>query len=221
MKGGTSSDDYLSDSEYGTLVNTMASDPEISGLTLRDFTQAGEVPGHAPSQSREDYRQTGVNLTLSDGDTGNLYIVYKGTQDGTEWQDNFWGLLEADTDSQRRAALCEDEHSIRAYFEKFLHADFSDPEVRGQVLEYFVDKIYVSETGLVITSWYSGDHGEVPWEVYFEKGGNPFDKGEAVKFDCFPFGSTTRTLILIQRFEYGLNPLGSAFYLVILGIRGV
>lgn len=89
-----------------------------------------------------------------------------------------------------RAALCEDEHSIRAYFERFLHADFSDPEVRGQVLEYFVDKIYVSETGLVITSWYSGDHGEVPWEVYFEEGGNPFDRGEAVKFDCFPFGST-------------------------------
>ncbi|MDO4428450.1 MAG: recombinase family protein [Atopobiaceae bacterium] len=89
-----------------------------------------------------------------------------------------------------RAALCEDEHSIRAYFEKFLHADFSDPEVRGQVLEYFVDKIYVSETGLMITSWYSGDHGEVPWEVYFEEGGNPFDRGEAVKFDCFPFGST-------------------------------
>lgn len=90
-----------------------------------------------------------------------------------------------------RAALCEDEHNIRAYFERFLHADFSDPEVRGQVLEYFVDKIYVSETGLVITSWYSGDHGEVPWEVYFEEGGNPFDRGEAVKFDCFPFGSTT------------------------------
>lgn len=33
-----------------------------------------------------------------------------------------------------RAALCEDEHSIRAYFERFMHADFSDPKVRGQVL---------------------------------------------------------------------------------------
>lgn len=108
MKGGTSSDDYLSDSEYETLIDTMASDPEISDLTLRDFTQAGEIPGHAPSQSREDYRQTGVNLTLSDGDTGDLYIVYKGTQDGVEWQDNFEGLLETDTDCQLRAAAYAD-----------------------------------------------------------------------------------------------------------------
>ena len=116
-----------------------------------------------------------------------------------------------------RAALCEDEHSIRAYFEKFLHADFSDPEVRGQVLEYFVDKIYVSETGLVITSWYSGDHGEVPWEVYFEEGGNPFDKGEAVKFDCFPFGSTNLPIIWRVIFcSNSLELLESVVLLVLL-----
>ena len=108
MKGGTSSDDYLSDSEYETLIDAMASDPEICDLTLRDFTQAGEIPGHAPSQGREDYRQTGVNLTLSDADTGDLYIVYKGTQDGAEWQDNFEGLLESDTDCQVRAAAYAD-----------------------------------------------------------------------------------------------------------------
>lgn len=90
-----------------------------------------------------------------------------------------------------RAALCEDEHTIKAYFEKFLHADFDNPETRDQVLEYFVDKIYLTDDGLVVTSWYSEDRTEVTWDMLYGEDGNPFVKGEAVKFDCFPFGSTT------------------------------
>ena len=92
-----------------------------------------------------------------------------------------------------RAALCEDEHTIKAYFEKFLHADFDNPETRDQVLEYFVDKIYLTDDGLVVTSWYSEDRTEVTWDMLYGEGGNPFVKGEAVKFDCFPFGSTRFT----------------------------
>lgn len=90
-----------------------------------------------------------------------------------------------------RAALCEDEHTIKAYFGKFLHADFDNPETRDQVLEYFVDKIYLTDDGLVVTSWYSEDRTEVTWDMLYGEDGNPFVKGEAVKFDCFPFGSTT------------------------------
>lgn len=93
-----------------------------------------------------------------------------------------------------RAALCEDEHTIKAYFEKFLHADFDNPETRDQVLEYFVDKIYLTDDGLVVTSWYSEDRTEVTWDMLYGEDGNPFVKGEAVKFDCFPFGSTIRAL---------------------------
>ncbi len=93
-----------------------------------------------------------------------------------------------------RAALCEDEHTIKAYFEKFLHADFDNPETRDQVLEYFVDKIYLTDDGLVVTSWYSEDRTEVTWDMLYGEDGNPFVKGEAVKFDCFPFGSTRWTL---------------------------
>ncbi len=89
-----------------------------------------------------------------------------------------------------RAALCEDEHTIKAYFEKFLHADFDNPETRDQVLEYFVDKIYLTDDGLVVTSWYSEDRTEVTWDMLYGEDGNPFVKGEAVKFDCFPFGSS-------------------------------
>ena len=89
--------------------------------------------------------------------------------------------------------MCEDEHTIKAYFEKFLHADFDNPETRDQVLEYFVDKIYLTDDGLVVTSWYSEDRTEVTWDMLYGEDGNPFVKGEAVKFDCFPFGSTTYT----------------------------
>ncbi|MGT2834751.1 hypothetical protein ACVRZC_05310 [Streptococcus hyointestinalis] len=88
-----------------------------------------------------------------------------------------------------RAALCEDEHTIKAYFEKFLHADFDNPETRDQVLEYFVDKIYLYEDRLVVASWYSEDNRKVPMEVLNEETEDPFAKGEAVKFDCFPSGS--------------------------------
>ena len=91
-----------------------------------------------------------------------------------------------------RAALCEDEHTIKAYFEKFLHADFDNPETRDQVLEYFVDKIYLTDDGLVVTSWYSEDRTTVTWDMLYGEDGNPFVKGEAVKFDCFPFGSTIK-----------------------------
>ena len=99
-----------------------------------------------------------------------------------------------------RAALCEDEHTIKAYFEKFLHADFDNPETRDQVLEYFVDKIYLTDDGLVVTSWYSEDRTEVTWDMLYGEDGNPFVKGEAVKFDCFPFGSIEKAPCLRRFF---------------------
>ena len=48
-----------------------------------------------------------------------------------------------------RVSLCEDKHSIQAYFDKFLHADVNDPEIRDQVFEYFVDKVYLYDDKLV------------------------------------------------------------------------
>lgn len=89
-----------------------------------------------------------------------------------------------------KASLCEDEHSIKAYFEKFLHADFGNPETRDMVLEYFVDKIYLYDEKLVVTSWYSDDKTEITWDMLKGADGDPFVKGEAAEFDCFPFSST-------------------------------
>lgn len=104
-----------------------------------------------------------------------------------ERKDALNDAIEAETVSQ---SLFEDEHSIRAYFDRFLHADFDNPEVRDSVLEYFVDKIYLHEDRLVVTSWYSEDNREVPMEVLNGEVEDLFAEGEAVKLDCFPFGST-------------------------------
>ena len=62
------------------------------------------------------------------------------------------------------------------------------------MLEYFVDKIYLTDDGLVVTSWYSEDRTEVTWDMLYGEDGNPFVKGEAVEFDCFPLGSTKTPL---------------------------
>ena len=101
-------------------------------------------------------------------------------------------LTEAIEAENVRQTLFEDEHSIKAYFDRFLHVDFDNAEVRDSVLEYFVDKIYLHEDRLVVTSWYSEDNREVPMEVLNEETEDPFVKGEAVKFDCFPLGSTIK-----------------------------
>ena len=92
-----------------------------------------------------------------------------------------------------RQSLFEDEYSIRAYYDRFLHADFDNAEVRDSVMEYFVDKIYLHEDRLVVASWYSEDNREVPMEVLDGETEDPFAEGEAVRFDCFPSGSTPLT----------------------------
>lgn len=106
-----------------------------------------------------------------------------------ELQQQKEGLNAAIEAENVRQALFEDENSIKAYFDKFLHADFDNPEVRDSILEYFVDKIYLYEDKLVVMFWYSDDNREVPLEV-LNADDDPFVEGEAVKFDSFPFGST-------------------------------
>ena len=89
-----------------------------------------------------------------------------------------------------KVSLYEDEHSVKAYFEKFLHADFDNPETRDMILEYFVDKIYIHDEKLVVTLWYSEDKTEITWDMLKGVDGDPFVKEEAVEFDSFPFGSS-------------------------------
>lgn len=89
-------------------------------------------------------------------------------------------LTEAIEAEHVRASLFEDEHSIQAYFNKYLHADFGNPETRDAILEYFVDKIYVYDDRLVIASWYSEDNREIPFDILDGdsdlSGGSGFDE---------------------------------------------
>ena len=97
-----------------------------------------------------------------------------------------------------RVSLCEDKHSIQAYFDKFLHADVNDPEIRDQVFEYFVDKVYLYDDKLVVSMWFSeDDKQEITWRDWFSldeywTDESPFVKGGSVEFDCFPLSSTIR-----------------------------
>ena len=84
----------------------------------------------------------------------------------------------------------------------------NDPEIRDQVFEYFVDKVYLYDDKLVVSMWFSeDDKQEITWRDWFSldeywTDESPFVKGEAAEFDCFPLGSTRWTLhehLLFQR----------------------
>ena len=48
----------------------------------------------------------------------------------------------------------------------YAKADFDDEDTRNQVLEYFVDKIYVYNDRLVITWYYSDDKTSIDLVLY-------------------------------------------------------
>ena len=122
------------------------------------------------------------------------------TQRLTQLEEQKSALNDAIGTENVRVSLCEDRHSIQAYFDKFLHADVNDPEIRDQVFEYFVDKVYLYDDKLVVSMWFSeDDRQEITWRDWFSldeywTDESPFVKGEAVEFDCFPLGSTKTTL---------------------------
>ena len=50
----------------------------------------------------------------------------------------------------------------------YAKADFDDEDTRNQELEYFVDKIYVYNDGLVITWYYSDDKTSIDLDALTE-----------------------------------------------------
>jgi len=94
-------------------------------------------------------------------------------------------LGEAIETEQVKKNLMQDEHSIQSYFDEYLHADFSNPETRDYILEYFIDKIYVYDDRLVITGkYYEGEH-TITWDELR-------DMEEAEGFDSSTLSSTSR-----------------------------
>lgn len=92
-------------------------------------------------------------------------------------------LAEAIEAERMKARMTEDEHSIKAYFQKYANANLDDPEVREMLLDYFIDKIYVYDDHLEITGWFSEDKREVSW--------TEFKDGE-IEFSDFVSGCTKK-----------------------------
>ena len=62
-----------------------------------------------------------------------------------------------------KRTLTKNDISIQHFFKKYKDADFDDPAVRDYILEYFVDRIYIYDDEIVITSWYGDDRREISW----------------------------------------------------------
>ena len=101
-------------------------------------------------------------------------------------------LGEAIETEQIKKNMMQDEHSIQSYFNKYLNADFLNPETREYILEYFIDKIYVYDDRLVITGkYYEGEH-TITWDELR-------DMEEAEGFDSSVFSSTINIKPLVDR----------------------
>jgi len=87
----------------------------------------------------------------------------------------------------------------KAYWEKFLHADLDNPETRDAVMEYFVERVVLYESKVVLMLTFADDLPyEFDWSEAYEEDADPFVKGEAVRefeFDCFPFGSIRKGVV--------------------------
>ncbi len=115
----------------------------------------------------------------------------------TELEARKKALVEAIETEKLKARMTEDEHSIKAYFQKFANANLKDPEIREMLLDYFIDKIYVYDDHLEITGWYSEDRRRVEW--------TEFKDGE-IEFNGFVPCSTTK-----RASDYVRRPLFCTF----------
>ena len=86
-------------------------------------------------------------------------------------------LQDAIDTEQAKARLTVDEHSISAYFQQYAQANLDDAEMRDNVLNYFVDKIYVHDDKMIVTGCFSGEPTEIPLTMFSE-------------FDCETVSST-------------------------------
>lgn len=101
----------------------------------------------------------------------------------TELEAQKKALAQAIETEKLKARMTEDEHSIKAYFQKYANANLDDPEIREMLLDYFIDKIYVYDDYLEVMGWFSEDKRRIEWTEY---------KDGEVEFVEFAFGRTKK-----------------------------
>ena len=105
------------------------------------------------------------------------------------------GVKDAIDAETARCALASDEHSVKAYFERYWKAGADDVETRDYALDYLVDKLVVDEDGIDVVSWFTDTRAELAGFDWTQLSGldgySPFARGEAAEeFDFFPVWST-------------------------------
>lgn len=93
------------------------------------------------------------------------------------------GLRDAINTEKMKQSLVTDEHSIKHYFEKYANFSFDDEETRNNVLEYFVDKIFLYNDKIVITWYYTNNKTEINLDALTELA-NPGRKQKTDKTDA-------------------------------------
>ena len=100
----------------------------------------------------------------------------------TELEARKRGLQDAIEAERVRSELMQDAHSIEAYFKRYSEPDMFDDDIRDEVLEYFVDKIFVYDDRIIVTGPYFEGIAE---QVSFEELAD-----DSIEFDSFAVGST-------------------------------
>lgn len=117
----------------------------------------------------------------------------------TELETRKKALTETIERERIKRSVIEDEHTIYAYFQKYLNANLDDPEVRDRVLEGLVDKIFLYDGYFEITGFYSDDRTVIEWDEV-EDGQIEYSGfiEPADEFDDFANGSTICSETLLR-----------------------
>ena len=104
----------------------------------------------------------------------------------TELEARKKGLQDAIEAEHARSELMQDAHSIEAYFKRYSDENEFDDDVRDEVLNYFVDKIYVYDDRIIVTGPYFDGIAE---QISFDE-----LTDESIEFEPFAVGSTKSSL---------------------------
>ena len=161
--------DFLDDSEC---LASLAVD--IAGYHKRQYDDKGYLDSlKADLQSTETAISNIIKAIIAgaSGDTINEELQ--------KYEERKKAIIEAIQVEEIRHTQNKDVDSIKAFFEKYAHANLDEPETRELILNYFVDKIFLFDDRVVITSNYDNtDRGMIFADVK-EKKGSQASRGSA------------------------------------------
>lgn len=85
-----------------------------------------------------------------------------------QFEDRKKALTETIAVEEIRHRELSDKVSVASFFEKYANANMDEPETRELILEYFIDKIYLFDDRIVITSSYDRDD-DIDLDISLEK----------------------------------------------------